>query len=105
MRIKFDEIDMSNVGFEDMIKLISDGELCGYYKTPHKTYKFYGEGDDYVHDCDTGIRLTPDIKIHVDDMDLTFGEFFDEYEYISDWISYRFIVKKPEVENETRTLG
>ena len=89
MRIKFDEIDYNNVGFEDMIKLISDGELCGYFRTPHKVYEFYAE-------CETG--FAPDIKVFVDDMDLSIGEFFDEYEYLSDWINYRFVVKKVEVE-------
>ena len=87
--VKSKEQNMNNVGFEKMIKLISDGELCGYYKTPHKTYKFYAviEGG-----------YAPDIKIQVDDMDLSIGEFFDEYEYLSDWINYRFTVKKAEVE-------
>jgi len=86
---KFDKLEMDNVSFCDMIKLISDGELCGYFRIPHKVYKFYAE-------CETG--CAPDIKVYVDNMDMTIGEFFDEYEYLSDWINYRFVVKKVEVE-------
>lgn len=81
------KVDMHNVDFSQMIKLISDGDKVAYYKTPYKTYKFYAEVDD---------GFTPDVKIQVDDMDLSFGEFFDEYEYITDWIDYKFIVKSPE---------
>jgi hypothetical protein len=82
--------DLNNVEFSDMIKLISDGDLCGYYRTPYKTYKFYAEKDEEYGSVD--------IKVLVDEMDMDFGDFFKEYEYISDWVNYRFTVKKAEVE-------
>lgn len=86
------KFDTNQVGFVDMIKLISDGDKVAYYKTPYKTYKFYAE--KFYAEGDDG--FTPDIKVQVDDMDLSFGEFFDEYEYISDWVNYKFTVKSPE---------
>lgn len=82
------KVDMTCVGFEDMIRLISDGDMIGYFKTPYKTYRFYAEKDMDFNDII--------IKVQFDDEDVEFGDFFQEYEYISDWINYKFTVKPVE---------
>lgn len=77
--------DMNCVGFEDMIRFISDGDKVAYFRTPHKSYKFYAETDEEFNDVI--------IKVRFDDVDVEFGEFFHEHEQIFDWIDYKFIVK------------
>lgn len=80
------KIDYNNVGFEDMLKVVCDREYDGHYSTQHKKYRFYAEESEEFNDII--------IRVQFDDEDVEIGNFFQEYEHISEWINYRFTLKK-----------